>query len=86
MPSALAKNVHECRRNRKENRASVLDVWRMWPQPFRQLSEDWDEVYLAAFHEVADEPAAVGSERWRKFYSFSRATLWLIQLCGFSSS
>lgn len=40
-PVELSKKVHECRRNRKDNRESVKDVWRLWPKPFRQLSEEW---------------------------------------------
>lgn len=72
-PVELSKKVHECRRNRKDNRESVKDVWRLWPEPFRQLSEEWDEIYLAEFPEVVDEPARPGSKKWRGFYSpFSR--------------
>ena len=69
IPQALSRLVHDCRRNRKDNRASVKEVWDLWPAPFEQLAEEWDEIYLAEFPEVVDRPERPGSTRWRNFYS-----------------
>ena len=69
IPQELQRLIHDCRRNRKDNRLSVKEVWDMWPAPFEQLSEEWDEMYLAEFPEVVDKPERPGSTKWRSFYS-----------------
>ena len=48
---------------------SVKELAMRWPAPFRQLAEEWDEVYLACFPEVVDDPAAPGSAKWKSYYS-----------------
>ena len=73
LPPELPKIIHESKRNRKDNRMSLQQLWLRWPAPFVQLREEWDEIYVECFPEVVDEPAAPGTAKWKSFYSpFSR--------------
>lgn len=69
VPAEVARRVQDARRNRKDTRMTLKELWRQWPTPFDQTADEWDEVYLAEFPEIVDKPERPGSVRWRSFYS-----------------
>lgn len=69
VPDEVAKLVQDARRNKKDTRVTLKELWGRWPTPFEQMLDEWDEVYLAEFPEVVDRPERPGSTRWRSFYS-----------------
>lgn len=69
VPQDIVRRVQESKRNRRDTRLSLAGAWGLWPEPFQQTLEEWDEVYLAEFPEVVDRPERPGSVRWRSFYS-----------------
>lgn len=53
-------------------RCPVEEVYSMWPMPFDELGNQWDEIYLREFPEVTDNNCW-GTADWMSFYtSYSR--------------
>lgn len=69
VPVEVSKRVQDARRNKRDTRLPLRELWQQWPTPFEQTGEEWDEVYLAEFPEIVDKPERPGSIRWRSFYS-----------------
>ena len=59
----------ERRRNRSDIRFHMPLLWDLWPIPFQQLNQGWDEVYVDEFPRVSDSFARPGGARWHTLYT-----------------
>lgn len=67
--------VEEALKEGEEGRISTTQLRTLWPAPFLQLEEEWDEIYLTEFPEVVDRPTR-DPTRWTTFFTpFSRSFL-----------
>lgn len=74
VPTEIVSRVQESKRNRRDTRLPLKEVWGFWPEPFQQTLEEWDEVYLAEFPEVVDHPERPGSVSGVRFIQSLRGT------------